>query len=67
MKLESFLEYPIPTELRKAAKKDSSFIARMERYLVSGGAALPLHGKSAFGEGMPPGYKEGEVSHVEEQ
>ena len=46
MKLESCLEYPIPTELRKAAKKDSSFIARMERYLVSGGAALPLHGKS---------------------
>lgn len=30
----------------KGAKKDSSFIARMERYLVSGGAALPLHGKS---------------------
>ena len=46
MKLESCLEYPIPTELRKAAKKDSSFIARMGRYLVSGEAALPLHGKS---------------------
>lgn len=46
MKLESFLEYPIPPELRKAAKKDSCFIARTERYLVSGGAALPLHGKS---------------------